>query len=58
MHEVDLMTPEAIDELIEIQRQLAELKEIASTLDPETARVLREFIDRTEARARELDKMS
>ena len=51
------MTPTALDELIEIQRELAELRELARVFPPETEKVLQLFADQIETCAREIDKM-
>lgn len=52
------MTPAAIADLIEIQVDLAELRDIACTLDPETEKALLMFVDQMEAYARDIDQMS
>ncbi|MCP1774682.1 hypothetical protein ACVI1J_003718 [Bradyrhizobium diazoefficiens] len=51
------MTPTALDELIEIQADLAELRKLACVFPPETEKVLQLFADLMERRAREIDKM-
>ena len=51
------MTLTALEELIEIQANLAELRALALDLPPNIRRILQLFADRVEARARAIDKM-
>jgi len=52
------MTPSALQQLSEVQADLAELRRLANDLPPHTARLLRRFADQMEARARAIDQMA
>ena len=51
------MTQTALEELIEIQAELAELRDLARMFPPETENVLQMFADQMETCAREIDKL-